>query len=106
MGDFGNGCDVRDVVLWVADGLNIDSSGVFINHVFDVGGIIAVNEFDGDLELLHIHSELVVRAAIEPAGADKVVAWLTAIGDGHELAIISMVTKKAKARETYLSSMP
>ena len=88
MGDFGNGRDVRDVVLWVADSLNVNSSGVFINHVLDVGRVIAMNELDVDLELLHVHSELVVRAAIEPAGADEVVAWLTAIGDGHKLASI------------------
>ena len=97
MGDFCNGCDVGDVVLWVADGLNVNSSGVFINHVFDVSGVIAMDELDGDLELLHVHSELVVRAAIEPAGADKVVAWLTAIGDGHELAnSINIIAEKAK----------
>ncbi len=86
MGDLCNGGDVRDVVLWVADGLDVNSSGVFINHVFDFGGVVAMDELDLDLELLHVHSELVVRAAIEPAGADKVVAWLAAIRDGHKLA--------------------
>ena len=85
MGDFCDGRDVRDVVLWVADGLDVDGSGVLVNRVFDVGRVIAVDELDLDLELLHVHSELVVRAAIEPTGADKVVAWLAAICDGHEL---------------------
>lgn len=88
MGDLCDGRDVRDVVLWIADGLNIDGSSVFINRVFDIGGVIALDELDGDLELFHVDSELVVRAAVEPAGADKVVARLTAIGDGHELARI------------------
>lgn len=85
MGDFCNGRDVRDVVFWVADGLDINSPGVFVNHVLDLGGVVAVDELDVDLKLLHVHSELVVRAAVEPAGADKVVTWLAAIGDGHEL---------------------
>lgn len=93
VGDFGDGRDVRDVVLWVADGLNVDGSGVFVNRVFDLGGVIAVNELNLDLELLHVHSELVVRAAIEPTGADKVVAWLAAIRDGHELASIHDQTR-------------
>lgn len=88
VGDFCDGRDVRDVVLWIADGLDVDGSGVFVNRVFDVGGIIALNKLDLDLELLHVHSELVVRAAIQPTGADKVVAWLAAICDGHELARI------------------
>ena len=91
MGDFCNGRDVRDVVLWVADRLDVNSAGVFINQVFDLGGVIAVDELDVDLELLHVHSELVVRAAVEPAGADKIVTWLAAIRDGHKLARLQSV---------------
>lgn len=73
-------------MLWVADSLDINASGVFINQVLNVGRVIAMDKLDVDLELLHVKSELVVRAAIEPAGADKIVAWLTTIGEGHELA--------------------
>jgi hypothetical protein len=62
--DGGDLLEVGDVVLWVADGFDVDGFGLFVDGSFEVFGVIAVDEFGRDAEAGEGDLELVVCAAV------------------------------------------
>lgn len=85
MTNIGNGSDIGNTVLRVGDGLYVDTSCFRIDGLVDIVWIVTNDPLHIDLELPHINSELIISAAVQPAGADKVVSRLAAVGDCHEL---------------------
>ena len=72
--DLRDGGEVGDVELRIADGLDVDSLGVVANRRPEVRGIVAVDERRLDAELREGDRKLRVRAAVEGARRDDVVA--------------------------------
>lgn len=66
VGDLGNCWDVGNVVLGVGNGFDVHGSGILVDGCGNLGWVIADNEFDLDVEFLHVDTELVVGSAIEP----------------------------------------
>lgn len=73
MSNLGDGSDIWDVVLGIADGLDVNGSSLVVDGSGNVGGILPFYPLDVDVELLEVDSELVIGTAIEPTCADKIV---------------------------------
>lgn len=80
-----NSRDVRNIVLRVGDGLDVDSSCVLVDQLGDGVRLVSFDKLDSDIELLHVNAELIIGAAVQPADADEVVSGTAAIRDCHEL---------------------
>ncbi|GJD02126.1 hypothetical protein ColKHC_10951 [Colletotrichum higginsianum] len=85
VGDLGDGLEIRHVVLWVADTLDVDGLGLVVNGVGNVLDAVAINKFCVDAEARQEHLELVVGAAIEQRGRDDIITGLGEGADGDEL---------------------
>ena len=59
-----DGPDVGNIVLGVRDGFDVNTPGVFVDSGGDLLRVITHDPLDGDVELLHVHSELVVGTAV------------------------------------------
>jgi hypothetical protein len=56
--DVRDGSEIWNVELRVSDGLAVDSASIIVNGCSDVFGILTWNELAGNVELLHIDTEL------------------------------------------------
>lgn len=79
MGYGGNRGDIGDTVLRVADSLEVDRPSFLVDSFLELLRIMANHPFDVDIELAQVHTKLVERASIQPAGADEVMARLAAL---------------------------
>lgn len=86
VGDLGDGGEIGDVVLGVADGLDVDGLGLLIDGGVNVLDAVAVDELGVDAEAGEEDLELVVGAAVEEGGRDNVVAGVSEGVDGDELS--------------------
>lgn len=77
MGNLGNGLEIRHVVARVANGLDIDGLGLVVNGGGEVGGLVSLHELRLDAEPGQEDLELVVRATVQVAGGDDVVACVS-----------------------------
>ena len=76
MGNLGDGVDVGDVAVGIAQGLQIDGLGVVLNGVLHFCQIMGVHESSGDAELGQGVGQQVVAAAVDGLLGDDVVAGL------------------------------
>lgn len=83
--NLGNSLEVRDVVLWVPDALDVDGLGLVVNGGGDILDTVAVDELGVDAEAGEEDLELVVGAAVQQRGGDDVVASVREGVDGDEL---------------------
>jgi hypothetical protein len=86
VGDLGNGGNVGDVVLGVANALDVHGLGLVVDGSLDVLDAITVDELGVDAEAGQEDLELVVGAAVEQRGGDDVVAGVSQGVDGDELS--------------------
>lgn len=89
MGDLGNCLQVRDVVLGVANALNVDSLGLVVNGSSNVLGLVAVDKLGLDAQARQEDFELVVGSAVKVGGGDDVVASVGKRVDGDELGSLA-----------------
>ena len=89
MGNLGNGLQVRDVVLGVANALDVDSLGLVVNGSSDILGLVAVDELGVDAKTGEEDLELVVGATVEVGGGHDVVAGMGEGVDGDELGSLA-----------------
>lgn len=85
LADLGNALEIGDVVLGVADGLDVDGFGLVVDGGGDVRGVVTLDKLGGDTKAGEHDLELVVGTAVEVRGGDDVVTGLGKGGDGHEL---------------------
>ena len=45
----------RNVVTWVTNALDVDPLGLFVDGSCEIRGILALDEFHGDVKFLHEH---------------------------------------------------
>ena len=102
--NIGNGRDIWYAVFRVRNRLDVYTACFGIDGLIDVVGIVANNPLHVDLEFPHVHAELVECPAVEPAGANEVVSWKTAICECHELGLL-VRSLKSITMEANLSSM-
>lgn len=89
MGNLGNGLDIRDVVSWVSNALDIDSLGLVVNGGSNVLRVLTVDELGLDAQAREEDFELVVGAAIQVRGGDDVVAGLGQSRNCDELGTLA-----------------
>lgn len=89
MGDLGNGLEIWDVVLGVANALDVDSLGLVVNGSSNVLGLVAVDKLGVDAQARQEDLELVVGAAVEVGGGDDVVTGMGEGVDGNELSSLA-----------------
>ena len=83
VGHLGDGLEVGNVVLRVADRLEVEGLGPVVDPRFEVVRLVAVDELDLEAEAGEGDLELVVGAPVEVAGADDVVTGLQQRGEGE-----------------------
>lgn len=76
---------VRNVVLGIANALDVDSLGVVVDQGDQVLGLVAVGELGLDAEARQGDLELVVGATVEVGGRDNVISGLRKRGNAEEL---------------------
>ena len=76
LGDFGNGVDVGNVGVRVAERFQINDGGVVFDGAFDLGEVVRVDEGSFDAELRKRVLEQVVRAAVDGFLRNHVVTGL------------------------------
>lgn len=79
MGNLGNGLEVGDAVLGVANALNVDSLGVVVNRSGKLIKVVDIDKLGLDSQTGEEHLELVVGAAVQVRGGNNVV---TGVGQG------------------------
>jgi hypothetical protein len=89
MRNLDNSLQIRDIVLWVTNRLNIDRLGLVINRLGDLIRLIDIHELGVDAQTREEDLELVVSAAVEVGGGDDVVAGVGKSGDGDELGSLA-----------------
>ena len=84
--DGGNGVDVGDIAVGVAQGLQIDSLGVGLDGILHLGQVMGVDEGGGNAELGQGVLQQVVAAAVDGLLCHDVVTGLcqclNGVGDG------------------------
>lgn len=96
--DIGNGFDIGHIELRVADRLNVHGPRLVVDQISNTLRVVSLDELARDVEFLHVHAELVVRAAVQVHGGDEIVARLAHRGDGHELS--GMTTGSGNGADT------
>ena len=76
LSDFGNGVDVGNVGVRVAERFEVNDGGVVFDGAFDLGEVVRVDEGGFDAELRKRVLEQVVRAAVDGLLRNHVVAGL------------------------------
>jgi hypothetical protein len=85
VGDLGERFEVRNVVLGVADRLDVESLGLLVDQPLELRGIIPVDETDLEAKARKCHLELVIGAAVKKRRRDNVVARLEQRGERKQL---------------------
>src|SRR5690606_19525405 len=85
MGDVGERLEVRDVVLRVADRLDVDRLGVVLDRGFEVGRIVTLDESHLPAEPGECDLELVVRPSVQVGGRHQMVTCLHERGEREQL---------------------
>lgn len=86
MGDLGNGLEIGDVVLGVANALHVDGLGLVVDQSLNVLDLVAVGEPGRDSEAGKEDLELVVGATVQQGRGDNVVTGVGEGVDGDELS--------------------
>lgn len=89
MSSLGNSLEVRNVVLGVADTLDIDSLCLVVNSSGDILGLVTVDKLGFDAEAREENLELIVSTTVEVRGRNNVVAGLSKSADGEELGCLA-----------------
>lgn len=84
--DFNDSLEVRNVVLWVSNALQVDGLGLVVDELFETLRLVSADELSRDAEPREEDLELVVGAAIEVGSRNDVVSSSRERGDGHELS--------------------
>jgi len=86
MSDFSDPFNVRDIILRISDGFDVDCLGLFIDGCSEGFWIVSVDEFSLDAEIREEDFELIVCSAVEVGGGDDIVSCACECGDSHELS--------------------
>lgn len=85
MGNLYDSFQIRYVILWIPDALDVDSLRFVIDGGSNLIGLVDVDKLGLDAESREKDLELVVSAAVEVARRDDVIAGVREGGDGDEL---------------------
>ena len=77
MGDFGNGVDIGDIAVGVAQGLEVDGLGVLLNGALDFRKVVRIHKGGGNAELGQGVGQQVIAAAVDGLLGDNVIARLS-----------------------------
>jgi len=89
VGDLCNGLEIGDVVLGVANTLDVDGLGLVVNGRREVFWSVALDEFGLDAEAGKGDLQLVVGSSVQVRGRHDVVSGVCEGSDGHELRSLS-----------------
>jgi len=81
VGQVGDFAKLRHIILGITDALEVEAAGVFVDELFDLLGMVGVEEADFDVELFEGLTKEGPGAAIEVGGGDEILAGM---GDGQD----------------------
>jgi hypothetical protein len=89
MGNLGDSLEVRNVIFWVSNALNIYRLGLVIDGRSEVLWLVSIDELCIYAESWEEDFQLVVGSSVEVGCRDNVVAGVCNCCNGHELGSLT-----------------